>query len=105
LDDRIVEEGTGMRRVTAREESDRVTIEVDGELDTVASHDLRAAMVRFADQARTLTFDLTRVAGVDADGVRALEWCSRLAIERRTVLRWSGCSGPLLDALRRGAGR
>lgn len=82
-----------------------MTIEVDGELDAVASHDLRVAMLGFADQARTLTFDLTRVTGVDADGVRALEWCSRLAIERRTVLRWSGCSGPLLDALRRGAGR
>lgn len=89
-----------MRGIAVREVDGTIVVEVDGVLDIVTGHDLRRLVATSGDgKDRTVVLDLTRVGAIDADGVAALAWCSEWAIQQRTVLRWSGCSGPTLAAL------
>lgn len=89
-----------MRGISAQEHDGTLVVEVEGVLDVVTGHDLRRLVASRGDgPERTVVLDLTRVGAVDADGVAALQWCSDWAIQRRKVLRWSGCSGPTRAAL------
>lgn len=76
-------------------------IEVDGDLDIVAAHDLRRA---YADAELAtdgaLEMDLSRVSAADHAGIDALSWCVTRAVATRRTLSWSTCSQPLAGAIR-----
>lgn len=78
------------------------TIEVDGPLDVVAAYDLRRMFAEVIREGEShIVLDLSRVSWVDDAGIQGLSWCSLHAIDSERLLTWSGCSQPLLSALRR----
>jgi anti-anti-sigma regulatory factor len=90
-----------MRRVTVHDHGPVVVIEVDGDLDTIAGHDLRKALETVLQTTTgTINLDLSRVGAADADGIVTLTWCSRAAIAVGRRLMWSRCSQPLAADLR-----
>lgn len=89
-----------MSRVAVHVTDPFVVLEVDGALDAVAAYDLRQTFaVALSTSTGVVALDLSRVTGVDDDGVRALHWCSKRAIAAQRPLVWSQCSTPLLRAL------
>lgn len=95
-----------MRRVFVHSSGSSVAIEIDGQLEIVAAYDLRAAVTSaLATSDGVITFDLSRVTGVDADGIEALQWsCERANAVRRPLL-WTRCSQPVRRDLREALGR
>lgn len=90
-----------MRRVTLHNHNQVAVIEVDGDLDLVAAHDLRHALCTvLRTTTGVINLDLSQVATADDDGIAVLEWCSKRAITARRRLMWSGCSLPLTAHLR-----
>jgi len=90
-----------MRRVSLHDHEHAVIVEIEGDLDIVAGHDLRHAF-SFALQstAGPVSFDLSRVSAADDHGIAALSWCCDQAIAAQRVLSWFTCSQPLIDDLR-----
>lgn len=80
----------------SRQFEESVCIEVEGDLDVVAAHDLRQVLrTALRTATGTIIFDFSSVTSADADGISALTWCSDRAVEARRRLMWSRCSQPM----------
>ena len=70
-----------MRLIRTRESQGAIAVEVEGRLDAVTAHDLRHILEDLVEGGRRhIALDLTRVQHADADGIKALAWCSAYAL-------------------------
>lgn len=90
-----------MYATTARRRGRVTTVEVDGPLDVIQAHDLRRCVAAALESgAHRIELDLSRVTGVDHEGVRGLKAACAAAIAARVPLVVVRCSRPFVSEVR-----